>query len=177
MRSLLLPATLWTASVPGSNLLAWIRIGFRNLPTSSGYNSMLRRLRLKVFCMQSITIMSIRSPGSRISGVTSKYISRIIVHAQSSALKRRSRYRVPAHVQKHVDYITPGLKLLTPSKSKSASERSEIEKRTFGVTAPNHPILPPKMKAMPDSLANLLKMPLIAVCNVAVLPFCIQSEL
>ena len=84
-----------------------------------------------------------------------------------------SRYQVPAHVQEHVDYITPGLKLLTPSSSRS---KNELEKRTFGVTAKNIPILPPKMKALPESLASILKMPLTAICNVAVIPQCIQSK-
>ena len=86
-----------------------------------------------------------------------------------------SRYQVPAHVQEHVDYITPGLKLLTPSSSRSKADRSELEKRTFGVTAKNIPILPPKKKALPQSLASILKMPLTAICNVAVIPQCIQS--
>jgi len=138
---------------------------------------MPRRPRSKAFCMQSIIITNINSPGKRTLDVTSEYRPLMNIYVQSRLLTYESRYRVPAHVQEHVDYITPGLKLLTPSRSRSKSHRNEIEKRTFGVTATNHPILLPKKKPMPDSLANILKMPLSAVCNVAVLPFCIRSEL
>ncbi|KAG8526033.1 uncharacterized protein KY384_000795 [Bacidia gigantensis] len=46
-------------------------------------------------------------------------------------------YSVPAHVQPHIDYITPGLKLLTPSHPKDPEEKAKVRKRTFGVTAPS----------------------------------------
>jgi len=127
--------------------------------------------------MHSIIITNINRLEKRTLGVMSTYTPLEVVEAWSRLLTSESRYHVPARIQEHVDYITPGLKLLTPSKSRSKSDRNEIEKRIFGVTATNHPILPPMKKAIPDSLANLLKMDLTAVCNVAVLPFCIQSEL
>lgn len=92
------------------------------------------------------------------------------------AADNENRYHVPAHVQKHVDYVTPGLKLLTPSRPKSKAATGAIGKRTFGATNPNMPPLPPLLKALPDTLVNILKLPFDKVCNVAVLPFCIQSE-
>lgn len=85
-------------------------------------------------------------------------------------------YHVPKHLSDHhIDYITPGLKLLTPSMP-SEKERKELEKRTFGVTAKGKtPILPPLKKALPDSLANILKLGLIPLCQVAITPDCIKA--
>ncbi|KAL8637835.1 MAG: hypothetical protein Q9228_004943 [Teloschistes exilis] len=91
------------------------------------------------------------------------------------AADNENSYHVPAHVQKHVDYVTPGLKLLTPSRPKSKAAIGAIGKRTFGATNPNMPPLPPLLKALPDTLVNILKLPFDKVCNVAVLPFCIQT--
>ncbi|KAL9100078.1 MAG: hypothetical protein Q9163_004502 [Psora crenata] len=85
-------------------------------------------------------------------------------------------YYVPVHVQEHIDYITPGLKLLTPSLPR-VDNRKELEKRIFGVTAPQQekPILPPLKKALPESLASLLAKPLSAICDVAIIPQCIST--
>ncbi|KAL8663945.1 MAG: hypothetical protein Q9202_003494 [Teloschistes flavicans] len=85
------------------------------------------------------------------------------------------QYHVPAHVQKHVDYVTPGIKLLTPSRPTSKAAAQAIEKRTFGVTAPNMPPVRPSLKALPDTLTNLLKLPLSQLCTLAVTPDCIKT--
>ena len=92
-------------------------------------------------------------------------------------------YSVPAHVQEHVDYITPGLKLLTPSMPRNAEERKKLKKRTaldkrvFGVTTPGakKPILPPLKKALPQSLQSILASPLSALCQLAIIPICIST--
>ena len=87
-------------------------------------------------------------------------------------------YYVPSHVQEHVDYITPGLKLLTPSLPRN-SGGSGLEKRIFGVTSPDPlkklPILPPLKKDLPESLASILSKPLSAVCDMAIIPKCIST--
>ncbi|KAL8832256.1 MAG: hypothetical protein Q9191_000388 [Dirinaria sp. TL-2023a] len=84
-------------------------------------------------------------------------------------------YQVPAHVQEHIDYITPGLKLLVPARTRSGSEAQQLEKRIFGVTGKNTPILPPLKKALPAPLSNILKLTLNAICQVAVIPQCIST--
>ena len=83
-------------------------------------------------------------------------------------------YRVPAHVRKHVDYITPGLKLLTPSKPRDGNK--QLDKRIFGSTGPGKPKpLPPLKKALPDSLSSIMAQPLSAICDVAIIPQCIST--
>ena len=91
------------------------------------------------------------------------------------------QYSVPHHVKEHIDYITPGLRLLTPSPPKDTA-RSEIEKRTFGVTSPatnstdpRAPILPPIRAKLPINVDTLLSQPLAQSCQQAILPACIST--
>ena len=86
-------------------------------------------------------------------------------------------YSVPTHLQEHIDYITPGLKLLTPSVPREPEKRKELEKRIFGVTAPGakKPILPPLKKALEITINALLAKPLSALCQVAIIPVCIST--
>ena len=84
----------------------------------------------------------------------------------------QDRYHLPEHIREHVDYITPGLKLLTPSRPR---DDPELEKRIFGVTTKGKAITKPKIKAMPDSLTNILAKPLSAICQVAAIPLCIKT--
>ncbi|KAL9614182.1 MAG: hypothetical protein Q9167_001334 [Letrouitia subvulpina] len=79
-------------------------------------------------------------------------------------------YSVPGHVQLHVDYITPGIKLLTPSASRK--NRKELGKRIFGVG--RRPTLPP-LKSLPASLSSILAEPFSALCGIAIIPQCISS--
>lgn len=71
-----------------------------------------------------------------------------------------------------MDYITPGLKLLTPSASR---KDPELHKRIFGVTTKGQHITKPKLKALPETLAEILAAPLSAVCQVAAIPLCIKT--
>jgi tripeptidyl-peptidase-1 len=67
-------------------------------------------------------------------------------------------YHVPKHVQEHVDYITPGLRLLAD------------HKRGFGMSKDGAPI-PPKKRPYPEPIAmNDLK-----TCDVAITPACIAE--
>ncbi len=91
------------------------------------------------------------------------------------------QYSVPHHVKEHVDHITPGLKLLAPSPPRNTA-RAEIEKRTFGVTAPasnstdpKAPILPPLKAKLPINVDTLLSQPLAQSCQQAILPACIST--
>lgn len=81
------------------------------------------------------------------------------------------KYHVPEHVAHHIDYITPGLKLLTSSRSKP-----NLEKRNFGVTAPGtKPILSPILKTLSTPIAILLGLALEIACPIAILPVCIKA--
>ena len=82
------------------------------------------------------------------------------------------RYSLPHHVREHVDYITPGLKLLTPSSSR---KDPELQKRIFGVTSKDKHITKPELKALPESLTKLLALPLSALCDIAAIPLCIKT--
>lgn len=87
-------------------------------------------------------------------------------------------YSLPGHVQEHVDYVTPGIKLHTVGgKPGRRASEDKLEKRTFGVTngKGNPGKLPPMKKALPDSLQNLLAEDPISICNVAVTPECIRT--
>ncbi|PMD36236.1 subtilisin-like protein [Hyaloscypha variabilis F] len=75
------------------------------------------------------------------------------------------KYHVPAHVQEHVDYITPGIKLFT-TKRRSAPD-SNKQKRSFNI--------PPLLKDLGMSLAALLAIPELAVCDTAITPACIKA--
>ena len=91
-------------------------------------------------------------------------------------------YHVPQHVRKHVDYITPGLKLLTPSSRKTKAQPS-LERRTFGVTGGNvsnatdplKSILPPLKAKLPVDIKTLLSEPLEQACQQAILPGCVSA--
>jgi tripeptidyl-peptidase-1 len=46
------------------------------------------------------------------------------------------RYHLPSHIQEHVDYITPGIKVFAPArKEKKRNPDSSLDKRIFGVTS------------------------------------------
>lgn len=80
-------------------------------------------------------------------------------------------YHVPDHVTKHIDYVTPGLKLLTPS-----TPRDGIAKRTFGIAeGPGKQPEPPLTKPLPMPLKSLLGLVLEFVCPLAIIPACITT--
>jgi len=77
-------------------------------------------------------------------------------------------YKVPSHVQEHVDYITPGIKLFTPEKPRSAQPEGGIQRR--GDFA-----LPPLLKNLGMTLEALLAIPELLACSAAITPPCIAS--
>jgi tripeptidyl-peptidase-1 len=85
------------------------------------------------------------------------------------------KYHVPEHVQEHVDYITPGIKLFATGSGKS--EPSDIQKRTFGVTSGkgNGGLLPPLLGSLPIAIADLLAIPELQVCSIAITPPCVKA--
>ena len=86
-------------------------------------------------------------------------------HNAIPQLLTECRYHVPAHVQEHVDYITPGIKLFT-TKRRSVPD-SNKQKRSFNI--------PPLLKDLGMSLAALLAIPELAVCDIAITPACIKA--
>lgn len=82
-----------------------------------------------------------------------------------------SRYHVHADVKRHIDYITPGIKLHATRKPEPSS--GEIEKRTFGIGKGGS--LPPLLKSLPQSLESILEAPLLALCDIAITPDCINA--
>lgn len=83
------------------------------------------------------------------------------------------QYHVPAHIQEHVDYITPGLKLLAGT---SKSQKSaDLAKRGFrsGSTGPfGGPIMGPNITS---PVAKLLESQQTAACDQYVTPACIAG--
>ncbi|KAF7172400.1 hypothetical protein CNMCM6106_006590 [Aspergillus hiratsukae] len=78
-------------------------------------------------------------------------------------------YHVPQSVQRHIDYITPGIKLLEVEGVKNARS---IEKR-LGIGKGKDP-LPPILKPLILPLSELLA-DTLALCGVAVTPACISA--
>lgn len=84
----------------------------------------------------------------------------------SSLTYLKIRYHVPAHIQEHVDYITPGIKLFAPKRSSNPT--SDLEKRASYK-------LPALLNSVGLSLEALLAIPELAVCDVAITPACIKT--
>ncbi|TVY45378.1 Tripeptidyl-peptidase [Lachnellula subtilissima] len=80
-------------------------------------------------------------------------------------------YHVPAHIQKHVDYITPGIKLVAPFRK--SNEDPELQKRIFGVTSGHK--LPPLLKGLEMTVEAILAVPELLICGTVVTPACIKA--
>jgi tripeptidyl-peptidase-1 len=91
--------------------------------------------------------------------VTSKTLVRTSPHVLTNR-----RYHVPSHIQQHVDYITPGVKLFAP---KGPAGRRDIEKRSYK--------LPPLLKDLGITIEALLAIPELLACDIAITPPCIKS--
>ncbi|GAB7350004.1 hypothetical protein MBLNU459_g0680t2 [Dothideomycetes sp. NU459] len=78
-------------------------------------------------------------------------------------------YHLPENLKKHVDYITPGIKLF----SKSGPTNKEIEKRSLEKRKLNG--VEPILKALPMLLEDLLSLPELQLCDVAITPPCIAA--
>ena len=72
-------------------------------------------------------------------------------------------YHVPKHIQKHVDYVTPGIKLL------SSRKRSNKAKRGFGMTSGKSQ--PPRIR-YPDRVPPFEQ---LSECDQAITPLCVKA--
>ncbi|KAK6439473.1 hypothetical protein LTR95_004324 [Oleoguttula sp. CCFEE 5521] len=89
-------------------------------------------------------------------------------------------YHLPAHLTQHVDYITPGLKLLAGGKvssdAPSDSRRAELEKRGFRTSPRTNfsgPVFGPQITAPLASLNNSATQ--LGQCDQYVTPPCIMA--
>jgi tripeptidyl-peptidase I len=83
-------------------------------------------------------------------------------------------YHVPADIQPHIDYITPGIKLYATNTGKSAP--GELEKRTFGIGPGKGNRKPPKMPippSLPTNLTDILTW--TDWCSLVISPECIST--
>ena len=79
------------------------------------------------------------------------------------------RYRLPVHIQRHIDYITPGVKLSNTLKKRTKrSTRNTYPKNP----SPVHMDTPERYPTLPA--ATLLPPPL-QVCGVNITPACIKA--
>ncbi|KAF4625803.1 hypothetical protein G7Y89_g12366 [Cudoniella acicularis] len=74
-------------------------------------------------------------------------------------------YHVPAHIQEHIDYITPGIKLLAPTKAK---RDTNAKRGTLIQPSPLQPFkkVRPPTKPLPSDLAT---------CDQFITPACIRA--
>ena len=155
--------------------------------TSNGYSSIPKLEKPKNSLIQDTTYMNIVRAVSSMSLATSKFPIGFDELRRWGALTHGIRYHVPAHVQEHVDYITPGIKLSAVSgKPGRAAGRDDpkdvrkLSKRTFGVgeRPGNGPIRPsPPIKApLPMPFNELLTLAEGSLCNAAITPECIRRE-
>lgn len=81
-------------------------------------------------------------------------------------------YYVPQHIQQHIDYITPGLKLIGGG-SATEEKKAEMEKRGFR-TSSNQNFSSPILKGiLPPAIRAILALDPTADCGAAVTPECI----
>ena len=78
-------------------------------------------------------------------------------------------YQVPGHIRKHIDYITPGIKLLAPVQSHRSKRHAILAKeRAKGLSARNnHSLLKVQMESL-DSED-------LSTCDFAITPACVSA--
>ncbi|MCJ1286094.1 hypothetical protein MMC26_005437 [Xylographa opegraphella] len=79
------------------------------------------------------------------------------------------QYQLPKHVQWHIDYITPGVKLAAPVKR--GHSRRGNSKRGFGMTMGGGIPAPPKSRT-PGQITLLNE---LEACDVAITPICVAA--
>lgn len=82
---------------------------------------------------------------------------------------------MPANIQEHLDYITPGIKLFAPNRKDSAN--IDLDKRTFGVTSDKGKagFSPPLTKPLGITIAELLSLLGLTGCDQYITPDCVAG--
>ncbi|KIN00382.1 hypothetical protein OIDMADRAFT_164812 [Oidiodendron maius Zn] len=85
------------------------------------------------------------------------------------------KYHVPAHIQEHVDYITPGIKLFAPNQKESGE--MDVDKRTFGVTSQKGKagFSPPLSRPLDIPILELLSLLGLSTCDQYITPQCVAT--
>lgn len=85
------------------------------------------------------------------------------------------KYHVPAHIQEHVDYITPGIKLFVPNQKESSE--MDVDKRTFGVTSQKGKagFSPPLSRPLDIPILDLLSLLGLSTCDEYITPQCVAT--
>lgn len=93
----------------------------------------------------------------------------------SYSIDIRLRYHVPSHIQEHVDYITPGIKLFAPARKDN--EEMDLEKRIFGVTSQKGKagLAPPLSMPLSITLQDILAFPEVSACDQYITPPCVAG--
>jgi tripeptidyl-peptidase I len=106
--------------------------------------------------------MNILRPERRQSRVRSKTTLKIRFFVVNLQILR---YHVPAHIQEHVDYITPGIKLF--AQKRRPNPNSALQRRDYK--------LPPLLESLGMTVEALLAIPELLVCSIAITPACIKA--
>ncbi|KAH8897175.1 putative alkaline serine protease AorO [Thozetella sp. PMI_491] len=84
------------------------------------------------------------------------------------------KYHVPSHVSSHVDYITPGIRLLSTGKGHGSKARRSLQRRGF-MGSNGRPSGPTIMKKLPSTITNAIAADPLANCDETVTPACIAA--
>ena len=89
------------------------------------------------------------------------------------------KYHLPKHIQKHIDYISPGVKLMAPTEKPTQKQKRSLAKHQWPHEGPswNHdpwhsgpwPKLHEPIHPMPYNTENL------STCDIAITPACIRA--
>jgi tripeptidyl-peptidase-1 len=80
-----------------------------------------------------------------------------------------SRYHLPTHIQEHVDYLTPGVKLITTSKKAGLKKRTSIPGKSKGVSPLGGVVADwPGPSHYPNTSS-------LSTCDVLITPACIKA--
>ncbi|MCJ1310955.1 hypothetical protein MMC25_004624 [Agyrium rufum] len=88
-------------------------------------------------------------------------------HAEKGMKQKAcEEYHLPKHVQEHVDYVTPGIKLVAPIKRGTrSSEKRAISRGGASKTRPSKFVHPDHIEGLGD----------LSTCDVAITPACIKA--
>lgn len=84
-----------------------------------------------------------------------------------------SRYHVPKHVQRHIDFIKPGVNLLEVDGVRRSTDNAGLQKRLYK-GGQGQGLLPPIVEQLTLPLQALLG-DLLGLCGVAITPPCIEG--
>ena len=76
-------------------------------------------------------------------------------------------YHIPKKIRKHIDYVTPGIKLLAPAESHKSKREALLDKKELS-TRNTHDLLRVNTQVQPDAHD-------LSTCDIAITPACIAA--